>query len=125
MGELVQEGENAVILESFYKEVAGLLDAARNRAYTAMNFAMVEAHWEIGRSIVERQGGEERAEYGEELIQGLSERLTKDFGKGFDPSNLRYMRLFYQAFPIRGALRHEFSKALACAARSAASKPTR
>lgn len=109
MSELVQEGENAVILESFYKEVAGILDAARNRAYTAVNFAMVEAYWEIGRSIVERQGGEERAEYGEALIQGLSKRLTKDFGKGFDPSNLRYMRLFYQAFPIRGALRHELS----------------
>lgn len=109
MGELVQEGENAVILESFYKEVAGILDAARNRAYTAVNFAMVEAYWEIGRSIVERQGGEERAEYGEALIESLAMRLTVDFGKGFDVRNLRFMRQFYLAFPIRNALRTELS----------------
>ena len=70
---------------------------------------MVCAYWEIGRSIVEEQGYEERARYGDQLIQGLSERLTTDFGKGFDVSNLRYMRLFYLAFPIRDALRHELT----------------
>ena len=109
MGELTQRGDASIVSEGFYQEVSSILSAARNKAYAAVNFAMVEAYWEIGRSIVEQQGGEDRAEYGEALISGLSERLTLDFGKGFDPSNLRYMRLFYQAFPICDALRHELS----------------
>ena len=109
MGELTQRGDASIVSEGFYQEVSSILSAARNKAYAAVNFAMVEAYWELGRSIVEQQGGEDRAEYGEALISGLSERLTLDFGKGFDPSNLRYMRLFYQAFPIRDALRHELS----------------
>ena len=55
------------------------------------------------------KGGEERAEYGKRLMQYLAERLTKEYGKGFDESNLRYMRKFYLTFPIRDALRHELS----------------
>ena len=98
-----------VMPEGFYEHVSGVLDAARRRAYAAVNFAMVEAYWEIGHSIVEQQGGAERAEYGEALLKELSRRLTEDFGKGFDESNLRYMRRFYLAFPIRDALRHELS----------------
>ena len=109
MGEILRPDEGAAVTEDFYKQVASILNAARNKAYAAVNFAMVEAYWEIGRSIVEEQGGEERAGYGEALLQGLAERLTADFGKGFDASNLRYMRQFYLAFPIRDALRHELS----------------
>lgn len=98
-----------VMPEGFYEHVSGVLDAARRRAYAAVNFAMVEAYWEIGRSIVEQQGGSERAEYGEALLRELSRRLTEDFGKGFDERNLRFMRQFYLAFPIRNALRTELS----------------
>lgn len=95
--------------EDFYSKVALILNGARNKAYAAVNFAMVEAYWEIGKSIVEQQGGEERAEYGEALLKGLSERLTRDFGKGFDARELRKMRQFYLSFPIRDALRPELS----------------
>lgn len=109
MGELSSQNEFAIIPEGFYKQVSSILNAARNKAYTAVNFAMVEAYWEIGRSIVEQQGGEERASYGEALIEGLAVKLTKDFGKGFDIRNLRFMRQFYLAFPIRNALRTELS----------------
>ncbi|WP_276675789.1 DUF1016 N-terminal domain-containing protein, partial [Collinsella stercoris] len=109
MGELQKSEDLGVIPEGFYEQVSTILNAARNKAYAAVNFAMVEAYWEIGRSIVEQQGGEERAEYGEELIEGLAERLTLDFGKGFDARNLRFMRQFYLAFPIRNALRTELS----------------
>lgn len=108
-GELQKSEDLGVIPEGFYEQVSTILNAARNKAYAAVNFAMVEAYWEIGRSIVEQQGGEERAEYGEELIEGLAERLTLDFGKGFDARNLRFMRQFYLAFPIRNALRTELS----------------
>ena len=70
---------------------------------------MVQAYWEIGRSIVEEQDGEERAEYGNALIINLSEKLTADYGKGFDERNLRFMRRFYTTFPIRNALRSELA----------------
>lgn len=60
---------------------------------------MVQAYWHIGKSIVEKQGGEERAEYGAKLIKELSARMTKDFGKGFTPTNLKNMRTFYLMFP--------------------------
>lgn len=59
---------------------------------------MVEAYWEIGRQIVEAQG--DRAEYGKHLMEYLSERLTKEFGKGFTKRNLFCMKQFYLAFPI-------------------------
>lgn len=70
----------------------------------------VQTCWEIGRHIVEfEQGGAERAEYGKKLLSSLAEALTVEFGRGFDASNLRYMRLFFQAFPICDALRHKLS----------------
>ena len=109
MEEISKPDVAANVTETFYKQVASILNAARNKAYAAVNYAMVEAYWEIGRSIVEEQGDEERAGYGDALLQGLAERLTEDFGRGFDASNLRYMRQFYLAFPIRDALRHELS----------------
>ena len=109
MEEISKPDMAANVTETFYKQVASILNAARNKAYATVNYAMVEAYWEIGRSIVEEQGGEERAGYGDALLQSLAERLTEDFGRGFDASNLRYMRQFYLAFPIRDALRHELS----------------
>lgn len=109
MGELSKRNDATVVPEGFYEQISSILSAARNKAYAAVNFAMVEAYWEIGRSIVEEQGGEERAKYGDALLKELAVKLTADFGKGFDSSNLRYMRQFYSAFPIRDALRHELS----------------
>ena len=109
MGELVKHGESAIVPEVFYKQVSSILNAARDKAYTAVNFAMVEAYWEIGKSIVDEQGGEERAKYGEALLKALAIRLTKDFGKGFEARELRKMRQFYLAFPIRDSLRPELS----------------
>ncbi|WP_165170590.1 YhcG family protein [Adlercreutzia sp. ZJ242] len=105
-------GRNAlehIELDGLYSHVRGILEEARARTYHAVNFEMVKAYWEVGKSIVEAQGGEERSEYGKRILEDLSARLTADYGKGFDVSNLRYMRLFYQAFPIRDALRHELS----------------
>ena len=55
------------------------------------------------------QGGAARAAYGAGLLTALAARLTEEFGKGFDATNLRLMRQFYQAFPIRDALRRELS----------------
>ncbi|MCL4536805.1 MAG: DUF1016 N-terminal domain-containing protein [Nitrospirae bacterium] len=91
--------ENKKAVASIYSRVREILETARCSAYRAVNFAMVQAYWHIGRVIVEdEQQGKAKADYGEYLLKELSLRLTKDFGKGFDPSNLRYMRLFYLSF---------------------------
>lgn len=67
-------------------------------------------YWEIGRLIVEEeQQGNEKAQYGKAVLKNLSAQLTLEFGKGFDDSNLRNIRQFYLAFPIRDAVRHELS----------------
>ena len=61
----------------------------------AVDMVQVQTCWEIGRHIVEfEQGGEHRAAYGKKLLSSLAENLTREFGKGFDASNLRYMRCF-------------------------------
>jgi predicted nuclease of restriction endonuclease-like (RecB) superfamily len=97
-------------IEQVYERVRAILQEARGRAWQAVNTAMVVAYWEIGRVIVEEeQGGTQRADYGRRLILDLSQRLTADFGKGFDRTNLQHMRAFYQAYPNRDALRRELS----------------
>jgi len=76
-----------------------ILAKARQKAYSAVNSAMVEAHWQIGKRIVEEeQQGKERANYGEEILKALSIELTKEFGKGFGERNLRDFRQFYLTF---------------------------
>ncbi len=100
---------NEIVDLQFYSQIRDILSAARNKVYSAANFAMVEAYWHIGKSIVEKQGGETRAEYGTGLIAELSARMTADFGKGFTATNLKYMRQFYLAFPIGHTLRDQLS----------------
>lgn len=100
---------NNIIDVQFYSRIREILATARNKAYAAANFAMVEAYWNIGKSIVEKQGGETRAEYGAKLIAELSVQMTKDFGKGFTVANLKNMRQFYLTFPNGYALRSELS----------------
>ena len=97
-------------LESIYRRIREILESARSGAYRAVNFAMVQAYWHIGRVIVEEeQMGKAKAEYGEYLLKNLSQRVTKDFGKGFDYSNVKNMRQFYMAFPIGDALRSQLN----------------
>ena len=93
----------------FYGEIKKILLDARNKVYQTANFAMVEAYWQIGKSIVEEQNGEERAEYGTGLLKELSNQMTQDFGKGFTVANLKNMRQFYLTFPNSYALRSELS----------------
>lgn len=83
---------------------------SRRQVLRAADVVHVRTCWGVGRYIVEfEQGGAVRAEYGARLLPRLAEKLTEEFGRGFDASNLRYMRLFYLAFPKCDALRHELS----------------
>ncbi len=95
--------------QNFYNEIRNILLAARNKVYQTANFAMVEAYWNIGKSIIEEQGGNDKAEYGAGLLKELSKQMTHDFGKGFTVTNLKYMRQFYLTFPNGHALRDELS----------------
>jgi predicted nuclease of restriction endonuclease-like (RecB) superfamily len=105
----LSESAPAKMPAEFYSHISQILKQARGRAYSAVNYSMVLAYWEIGHSIVEEQGGEERAAYGDRLIAELSKQLTADFGKGFDESNLLNMRRFYLMFPIQDSLRPELT----------------
>jgi len=90
-----------------YETIRAALAEARTKVAVAVDAAMVGVYWEIGRQISEAVG--ERAEYGRSLLAYLSERLTAEFGKGFTERNLRAMRQFYEAFPIRHTLCAELS----------------
>ncbi|MCF4995542.1 DUF1016 family protein [Pseudomonas syringae] len=97
-------------IDSLLGELGDLIRQARQKVLRAVDTIQVQTCWQIGRHIVEfEQQGAQRAGYGKQLLALLAKDLTAQFGKGFDASNLRYMRLFYHAFPIRDALRHELS----------------
>ncbi|GAB3277113.1 hypothetical protein GCM10027347_50930 [Larkinella harenae] len=96
--------------QELYQYLRQLVDPDRLAANRHPEFARVEAYWHIGRIIVEtEQQGEERAEYGIQLIESLSVFLTGEFGKGYGHANLWWFRQFYIHFPILHAVRGEFT----------------
>jgi len=103
-------GPNNTLSDALYGQIANVLEQARQQVKKTINHQMVATYWEIGRLIVEHeQQGQERAEYGKQQLQQLSKRLTNEFGKGFDITNLRNMRRMYLAFPIRETLSLELT----------------
>lgn len=92
-----------------YNAVRGYVIVAQRQVTAAVNSAMVNAYWNIGKQIYEACGESERAEYGKQLLQYLSDKLTAEFGKGFTVSNLRNMRQFFLTFQNRDAVRSELS----------------
>src|SRR5690242_20366735 len=97
-------------LDALHRQVREILAAARNRAWQAVNTAMVDAYWEVGRAIVEEeQAGRAKADDGRQVIDGLSRRLRQEFGQGYDRSNLFHMRAFYLAYPKVDAVRRQLS----------------
>ena len=87
-------------INSIYGNIKELVVNSRNRVYSAVNTEMLNLYWNIGKIIMEIQQGDERASYGEAVLEKLSEKLTGEFGKGFSPRNLRTMRKFYLTYPI-------------------------
>lgn len=83
------------------EDIRLLVTDSQRQVASAINTAMVETYWGIGRRIVEEeQKGKAKAEYGMALIEELGKTLSREFGKGFSARNLRNMRAFYLAFPI-------------------------
>lgn len=84
----------------YLTEIKEILLQARQKTFSAINAAMVEAYWQIGKRIVEEeQNGKERAGYGEQLLKNISIALSAEFGKGFSYANLRNFRQFYLTYP--------------------------
>lgn len=97
------------VADGVFAKVAAILESAQKRVVRQVNSEMVLAYWLIGREVVlALQGGEERASYGTDLLARLAELLTRRYGRGYSVTNIKYFRLFYQAYANRQPLiRHE------------------
>ena len=86
--------------DNFFNSIKELVINSRNRVYQTVNTEMLNLYWNIGKAIMEIQQGDERASYGNAVLDKLSQKLTNEFGKGFSSRNLRTMRKFYLVYPI-------------------------
>jgi len=94
--------EMGKVPDALFGRVVSILEQAQNNVVRAVNSSMVLAYWLIGREIVQEiQGGEERAEYGKQILEGLSAQLTAKYGRGFSVPNLQNFRKFYFAYSHR------------------------
>lgn len=94
------ENIDSALNPAFVSDICGIVKNGRLNAYTQVSQIMIETYWNIGRRIVkEEQDGNQRADYGKQLIEELSARLTHDFGSGFSARYLRAFRKFYLLVP--------------------------
>ena len=95
--------------DGFYSRILDLLKTARKTVVQSVNKTIVDTYFEIGRLIVEEeQNGNSKAEYGQNLIPELSQKLTTEFGKGFSTTNLKQMRTFYLTYSKGQTVSDEF-----------------
>ena len=88
-----------IIKTELLNDIKQVIEQARGQVKQAVDVAMVQAYWQIGRHIVEdEQQGENRAKYGKAVLESLSYHLNAEYGKGFDITNLRNMRRFFLDF---------------------------
>ena len=86
--------------QAIITDIKDIISSGQKIAYNATNKAMILTYWHVGKRIVEQeQNGNERAQYGQALIDALADELTKEYGKSFSKRNLQYFRKFYIAFP--------------------------
>lgn len=110
----MMEMRNCLVVENveidlIFNEVKELVVNSRKKVYSYVNTEMLYLYWNIGKTIMKIQNGEDRAEYGEQVLEKLSEKLTVEFGRGFSFRNLRRMRKFYCLFPIWTSVLSELS----------------
>ena len=87
-------------LGGVFDDIKALVNESKNKIYKTINTEMLNLYWNIGKIIMEIQQGDERASYGETVLEKLSKLLTEEFGKGYSKRNLERMRKFYCMFPI-------------------------
>jgi predicted nuclease of restriction endonuclease-like (RecB) superfamily len=91
-----------------FGKISILVEKTRNKIATTINEEMIILYWNIGKIIKEDIIKLDRAEYGKQVVQSLSDRLTQRFGKGFSSQNLWYMVQMFDTYPILHAMRGEF-----------------
>ena len=92
--------ENKIMnYQAIITDIKDIISSGQKVAYNATNKAMILTYWHVGKRIVEQeQNGNERAQYGQALIDALADELTKEYGKIFSKRNLQYFRKFYILF---------------------------
>jgi len=96
--------------QQLIEKIRNTYQSAKSKIISAVNSEMLYAYWQIGKDIIEfEQGGKLKAEYGKQLLENLAKDLTLQYGKGFSRSNLNYMRLLYNKYPICETLSHKLT----------------
>lgn len=96
-------------INNIFDDIKNLIINSRNKVYSVVNTEMLNLYWNIGKIIMEIQHGDERAIYGDAMLDKLSQKLTSEFGKGFSKRNLERMRKFYIYFPIATTVSSQLS----------------
>ena len=96
MADIILHTDDELSSNNLYQDVCSIIEKGRAIAYNAVNQAMIETYWHIGKRIVEEeQNGKERADYGGRILEKLSSSLSSRYGKGFSVRYLAYFRSFY------------------------------
>jgi hypothetical protein len=86
--------------DNVLNDICSIINSARDYAFQSVNLALIERNWLIGYRIAEEElKGQDRANYGTEIIKKLSKELKEEYGKGFENRNLYYFLQFYKNFP--------------------------
>ena len=96
-------------INNVFDNIKDLVINSRNKVYQTVNIEMLNLYWNIGKAIMEIQQGDERASYGDAVLDKLSQKLTNEFGRGFSTRNLERMRKFYICFPIATTVSSQLS----------------
>jgi len=92
--------------KEFYSEIKTLIEQSRSKIFDSVNLEIIKTYWQIGKRIFEEEQNEkEQTIFSAYLIEDLAAQLTRDFGNGFNSSNLIYMRQFFRTFPVENMLR--------------------
>lgn len=95
-------------INPIFEKIKGVINNSRDRVYSAVNTEMLNLYWNIGKIIMEIQNGNERASYGDSVLEKLQKKLTNEFETGFSVDNLEKMRKFYNIFQNAETLSRKF-----------------
>lgn len=89
-------------MNNYYKEIKDIvleIESSSRVREIIDNEKRLKGYWNIGKLIVEAQGKEKRAKYGNKLIKEWAIKLEREFGKHYHYTNLARFRQFYLIFP--------------------------
>lgn len=110
MANKIRNTNNELIdVENIYKDIKEKILTARSKMLKHIDTTMTEVYWYVGKITFELSNNSTKASYGKQIIDALSSKLTKEFGKGFSAVSIRRMRRFYEIYPIWSAVPTELS----------------